>query len=147
MSFRIFSSAISRSLLAGNKATGHDTKSRNQAQLHPQRGGHGLDSAQQAEFRGDGGIPNDRHSRHPGRDLLEQLRPFPAETVFEQAESAGEVAARARQAFDVSGADRIDHSHKYDRHGAGRLLQRARGCARRGQDDVGALLFRNTRAS
>src|SRR5262249_20633112 len=39
--------------------------------------------------------------------------------------------------FDVSGADRIDHSHKYDGHGAGHLLQRARGCACRGQDDVG----------
>src|SRR5262249_53129254 len=45
--------------------------------------------------------------------------------------------ARAREAFDVSGADRIDHSHKYDGHGAGHLLQRARGCACRGQDDVG----------
>jgi hypothetical protein len=67
---------------------------------------------------------------------LSNSQPFAAEPVFEQAES-GEVAARARQAFDVSGADRIDHNHKYDRHGAGHPLQRARGCARSGQDDVG----------
>src|SRR5262245_50787612 len=37
MSFGIFSSAISRSLLAGNKATGHDTKSRASIRLNSTR--------------------------------------------------------------------------------------------------------------
>ena len=54
----------------------------------------------------DGGIPKHRHSRHARRDLLEQLQPFPADAVFENAETGG-VAARPRQAVDEAGADRI----------------------------------------
>ena len=36
---------------------------------------------------------------------------------------------RPCQALDEAGADRIDDSHEYDRHGAGRLLQCDHGCA------------------
>ena len=50
-------------------------------------------------------------------------------------------AIRGTVRFDEPGfrriRHRIDHSHEYDRHSAGRLLQCARGCARRSQDDVG----------
>ena len=67
------------------------------------------------------GIPKDRHSRQAGRDLLEQLQPFPAYAVFGGHET-GDVAARPRQAFDKAGTDRIAGDREYDRHGAGRLL-------------------------
>ena len=55
---------------------------------------------------GYGRIPKDRRSRHAGRDLFEQLQPFPADAVFEIRETGG-VAARPRQAIDKAGADRI----------------------------------------
>ena len=47
------------------------------------------------------GIPKDRHSRHAGRDLLEQFQPFSAHAVFELSKAGG-VAARPRQAVDDS---------------------------------------------
>ena len=40
-------------------------------------------AAELADPGGDGGIPKDRRPRHAGRDLLEQLQPFPAQAVFE----------------------------------------------------------------
>ena len=84
----------------------------------------------------DGGIPKDRRSRHAGRDLLEQLQPFPAQAVFERHETGG-VAARPRQAVDEAGADRIADDREHDRHGAGRLQQRPHGRGAMGQNDVG----------
>ena len=69
------------------------------------------------------------------RDLLEQLQPFGAHAVFEL-EEAGGVAARPRQAFDKTGAHRVDDLREHDWHGAGRLAAARRGRAAGGQDDV-----------
>ena len=55
------------------------------AHLHPERRRHGLDGGKLADPGGDGRIPQDRRSRHAGRDLLEQLQPFSAHAVFEHA--------------------------------------------------------------
>ena len=72
----------------------------------------------------------------PGRDLLKQLQPFPAQAVFEIHEAGG-VAARPRQTVDEAGADRIDDGREHDRYGASRLQQRPHGRGGMGQDDVG----------
>src|SRR5262245_57578851 len=52
------------------------------AYLHPQRRRHGLDGAPLAKPGGQGGIANDRRSRHVGRDLFEQLQPFTADAIL-----------------------------------------------------------------
>ena len=106
------------------------------AQLHPQGRRHRLDGGELADPGGDGRIPQDRRSRHAGRDLFEQLQPFAAQAVFERGETGG-VAARPRQARDETGADRVDDLHEHARHGAGGLKQRRRGCgASRSDEDV-----------
>ena len=48
--------------------------------------------------RGCGRIPNDRHPRNAWRDLLEQLQPFPAHTVFDRANPVALPPGRARLA-------------------------------------------------
>ena len=53
------------------------------ANLHPERGCRGLDSAPLARTGRLGGIPKDRRSRHARRDLLEQVQPFRAIAVLE----------------------------------------------------------------
>src|SRR6266516_4153832 len=67
--------------------------------------------------------------------LFEQFQPFPAHAVFEEGEP-GSVAARPRQALDEAGADRVDDSREYDRHGTGCLLQRRHHRAGSRQDHV-----------
>jgi hypothetical protein len=67
------------------------------------------------------GIPKDRRARHAGRDLLEQLQPFPADAPFKRYETGG-VAARPRQAGDEryilapriarTGVEIADHRHR-----------------------------------
>ena len=81
-------------------------------------------------------VTQDRHVRHAGGDLLEQLQPFSARAVFEQRE-AGSIAAWARQALDQSSSDRIGDLHEYDRQGAGHLLQRPHGRNASGKNNVG----------
>jgi len=54
-----------------------------------------------------------RRSFHAGRNLLQQLQPFPADTVFKQHEAGG-VAARLHQARDVAGANRVRDRHEHD---------------------------------
>ena len=73
------------------------------------------------------GIAKHGYPRHAGRDLSEQLQPFGADAVFEQHETGG-VATRPRQAVDEAGADRIGDDREHDRHRAGCLQQRPRGC-------------------
>jgi hypothetical protein len=63
-------------------------------------------SGELADAGGDGGIAKHRRPRDAWRDLLEQLQPLPAQTVFELHEAGG-VAARPRQAFHEAGADRV----------------------------------------
>jgi hypothetical protein len=53
------------------------------------------DGTELADARRYGGIAKDCHSRHAGRDLLEQLKPFRADGVFEHQEPGG-VAAGPR---------------------------------------------------
>src|SRR5262249_37300897 len=96
-----------------------------------------LHRAELPDSRSDGRIAKHRCSRHAGRDLLEQLQPFPAHAEFVDGEP-GRVAARMCQARDETGADRIDDIHEYDRNGFRRLQQRRYGCgAGRSQEDVG----------
>src|SRR5262249_13520084 len=52
-------------------------------------------------------------------------QPLSAAPIFEQRKASG-VTAR-RQAVDEAVADRIEGKHKYDRHGAACLQQRAHG--------------------
>ena len=67
-------------------------------------------------------VPKDRRSRYVWRDLLEELQPFAAQTVFEL-HKARRVSTRPRQAIDETGADRVGHEGEDDRHGAGCLKQ------------------------
>ena len=61
---------------------------------------------------------------------------FPPMRIFEVGE-ARDVAARPRQAIDVTCADRIGDKREHDRNGTARLQQRRDGRAGMGQDDVG----------
>src|SRR6516162_8816795 len=70
-----------------------------------------------------GTIAKHRHPLHSGRNLFEQLQPFPSQAVFERHETGG-IAAWPRQTIDEAGADRIDDLREHDRHGARRLQQR-----------------------
>ena len=65
-------------------------------------------------------IPDYGHSGDDRRDLLEQLRPFAAQAIFERGETGG-IAARPRQAVDEAGTDRVNSLQEYDGYGAGRL--------------------------
>ena len=58
-----------------------------------------------------------RRAGYAGRDLFQQLQPFPAQAVFERDETGG-IAARSRQAVDVAGTDRIGDGREHDWHGA-----------------------------
>src|SRR6516164_4826726 len=104
--------------------------------LYPERWGRGLD---RAELAGPGRYTKtlkEPHSLYAGRDLLEQLQPFPADAVFIQHKTSS-VAARLREAIDEPGADRFGNLDEHDRHGTSRPQQRPRGCTGNSQDDVG----------
>src|SRR5262249_12370200 len=104
-------------------------------QFHSYRWRHGLDSAKLAGPGGYGGIANDGRSGHLWRELLEQFQPLPDQAVFVEEESSGG-GPWPRQTVDIAGAHRVDHSHKHDRHGAGRLYRGCRGGAGSAKDDV-----------
>src|SRR5258705_14005703 len=63
------------------------------ADLHADRWRHVLDDSELADSGGYRGISKDRRWHQVWRDLLEQLRPFRAQTVIEQ-HKASSVAAR-----------------------------------------------------
>src|SRR6516165_10789496 len=50
--------------------------------LHPQKWRHGLDGAVLPTSRGYSRVPDDRRVLNVGRNLLEQLKPFPAHSPF-----------------------------------------------------------------
>src|SRR5262249_2807165 len=104
-------------------------------QFHSYRWRHGLDSAKLAGPGGYGGIANDGRSGHLWRELLEQFQPLPDQAVFVEEESSGG-GPWPRQTVDIAGAHRVDHSHKHDRHGAGRLYRGCRGGAGSAKNDV-----------
>src|SRR6516225_6144110 len=64
----------------------------NRTQLHAKRWCHRLYDRVLTDPGAHSGVPKDRGSRHAGRDLLEQLKPFSAEGVLECAKSS-DVAA------------------------------------------------------
>jgi hypothetical protein len=104
--------------------------------LHSEEWGHSLDDGKRTGSGGAlGGIPKDRHSRDPRRNIFEQLQKFRVQTVFTGHEP-GRVAAGPRQAFDVPGGDRIGDDRKHYRYAAGQLQQRAHREGAMRQDDV-----------
>jgi len=63
--------------------------------------------------RRDRRMPKDRHSRHAGRDLFEQLQPLPADAVLREGKTGG-VAARPRHARDEASADWVSRRCEHD---------------------------------
>src|SRR5262249_2135159 len=91
------------------------------AHLQPERWSRGLHRAELASKPGrHNKILKETHAPYAGRDLLEQLQPFPADAVFIQHES-GSVAARPAEGFDEAGAYRLGDLPEHDRHGTRRL--------------------------
>jgi hypothetical protein len=81
-------------------------------------------------------IAQDRRALHARRNFLEQLEPFRADAEFERRKSGG-VAARASQARDQAGTNRIGHLREYNRYRASGPLQRGHGQCRNGENDLG----------
>src|SRR5262249_22586902 len=80
-------------------------------------------------------ISEDGRSRHAGRDLFEQLEPFPAHGKFE-AGKASYAPTRPCQTLDIAGADRIGDGRENDRKSAGRLQQGRHRVGAISHDDV-----------
>src|SRR5262249_48922752 len=80
-------------------------------------------------------IPEYSCSLHAWRDLLQELQPFPAQTVFVIHEASG-VAAGSGQAIDEAGADRIGDAREHDRQRAGDTLQGGYAQGAACQDDI-----------
>ena len=105
------------------------------AHLYPERRCHRLHRTKLTGSKGEVGIAKDRHLLHARRDFLEKLQPFCADAILES-DKAGGVAARARQAIDKAGTNRIGRYCKHDRYRARRLQQRSRCGAAICEDDV-----------
>src|SRR5262245_39783668 len=67
--------------------------------------------------------------------VLEQFEQFAAHAIFEQGKTGG-VAARARKACNITGADRVRDLNEHDRHSARCLQQWSYPCGAVGQDDL-----------
>src|SRR5262249_49227515 len=70
------------------------------------RGRQGWDGGNWVGSAAWGGFPKNRRSRYAGRDLLEQLQPFPTYAVFGRHETGG-IAARPRQARHETGGKEV----------------------------------------
>src|SRR5262249_9271231 len=81
------------------------------------------------------GIANDCSTRHCGRDLLEQLQPFPGYAVLKLGKSGG-IAARPCEACYKASADRIASLREHDWYRAGCLQQCRDGRSRSRQDHI-----------
>ena len=68
----------------------------NRAQLHPKRRCHSLDRGKLADTCGKRGGSKDPHSRHAGRDLFEQFKPFCAHAIFKLGKSSRVPPGRAK---------------------------------------------------
>src|SRR6516165_4102093 len=108
----------------------------NRTQLQSQRRRHRLYDRVLTDPGAHSGVPKDRCSRHAGRDLLEQLKPFSAEGVLECAKSS-DVAARMCQGLDEPGANWVGDRRKHDRYRTGRLLKRCNRGACCGENYIG----------
>src|SRR3954469_17159650 len=91
----------------------------NEAKFHKVLRGHGLDDRELADAGNTRGIAKNRYPRHIRRNLLQQLQPFPGETVFEL-RKAGNVCTWMGHAFDQTGTNRVDDLQANDRNGRGR---------------------------
>src|SRR5262245_30373126 len=107
------------------------------AQLYAQGRRRSLDYAELTRSGRNGRFSNDRDPRHAGRNLFEQLQPFRSDAVFEHDKSGG-IAARPREAIDVTGTDRVGNSREHDGNAARRLQQGGDSGAGIRQDDVRA---------
>ena len=94
-----------------------------------------LDDGELAGPGRDAGITNDRNASHVWRDLLEQIKPFAAQAVFEQHE-ARNIATRPREIVDKTRAKRIHNDREDNRRAAGSLQQDVRGDTAKGDEDV-----------
>ena len=90
--------------------------------LDPERMGHRLNCPELAKTRWPSGVANHYSTGHEGRDLLEQLHPFPAHDEFETREAGG-IAAGPRQTLHKAGSDRVGDVHEHNWDGASCLLQ------------------------
>src|SRR5262249_61643990 len=88
--------------------------------VRSERRSRSLDDRKLAGAGSERGIAQDRYSRDVWRDLLEQLQPFRAQTVFIIHEPS-DVSARSRQVVDEAGADWIAGNREHNRHRASRL--------------------------
>src|SRR5262245_38933857 len=66
------------------------------ANVHSERRRHRLGGAELADSLRQGGVSKDRDTRHARRDLLEQLQPFRADTVFKIDKSRALPPGRAK---------------------------------------------------
>src|SRR5262249_35098003 len=107
------------------------------AQLHAERWRHRLDRAKLSAPGARGRIADDGHTRHPRRNVFEQLQPFCADAEFELTKAGG-IAARPRQARDQSAADGIGDGDEDDGHVAACPLQRRHDRCAGGEDDIRA---------
>src|SRR5262245_28225650 len=89
-------------------------------QLQSERRCSCLDCAELASSGRNIGIANDGDPRHSWRNLLEQLQPFCAQTVF-KTDKACDVTTWPRQAIDEASADRIDNVREHNWHSARRF--------------------------
>src|SRR5262249_10089190 len=94
-----------------------------------------LDCAEYYSSRRNIGVSQYSCSHHARRDLLQELQPFPAQTVFIIHESSG-VAAGPGQAIDEAGADWIGDAREHDRQRAADTLQGGYAQGAAGQDDI-----------
>src|SRR5262249_58565888 len=81
--------------------------------LYPKRWRHGLDDTELTNSSGDGGIPEDYHTRNGRRDVLEQLQPFRTDPKFEE-QKPSDISTRSRKAVDKSSSDRINGNREHD---------------------------------
>src|SRR4029453_4926522 len=94
-----------------------------------------LDDGELPSPRRDAGGTNGCDASHVWRDLLEQIKPFAAQAVFEQHEACN-IAARPREVVDKTRAKRVDDDREDNRCGAGSLQQDVRGGAAKSDEDV-----------
>ena len=92
------------------------------AHLHPERGGRALHRAELTRPGRYTRSLKERHLLHARSDLFEQLQPFRADAIFVQHKTSS-VAARPRESFHETGADRFSDLHENDRYGTSSLQQ------------------------
>src|SRR5262252_2543591 len=104
-------------------------------ELDAKRWRHGLNCAPQPDAGRYGGIADDCHSRHAWRNLLEQLQPFCADSVFKGSKPS-DVPTRPCQTVDERRPDWIGNLREHDWQGACHPLQWCDRCTARRENHV-----------